>query len=90
LTAFFVGMMSLLHPVPKLIIWNPSASAPMGLYVVKRASILHVGNLVVVRPPEALAAFLETRGDLARGVPLLKHILLFQVRTAAGSAARSP
>jgi type IV secretory pathway protease TraF len=33
-----------------------------------------VGDLVVVRPPETLAAFLEARGYLARDVPLLKHI----------------
>jgi conjugative transfer signal peptidase TraF len=73
LAVLFVAMTSLLHPVPTLI-WNASASVPIGLYVVKRASILHVGELVVVRPPEALAAFLETRGYLATGVPLVKHI----------------
>jgi conjugative transfer signal peptidase TraF len=69
----FVGMTSLLHPVPKLI-WNASASVPIGLYAVKPTDSHHVGDLVVVRPPEALAAFLEMRGYLARGVPLLKHI----------------
>jgi len=73
LAVLFVGMTSLLHPVPTLI-WNASASVPIGLYVVKRASILHVGELVVVRPPEALATFIELRGYLAKGVPLLKHI----------------
>lgn len=73
LTVVFVGMTSLLHPVPKLI-WNASASVPMGLYAVKPTGVHHVGDLVIVRPPEALAAFLETRGYLARGVPLLKHI----------------
>jgi conjugative transfer signal peptidase TraF len=73
LVALFVGMTSLLHPVPKLI-WNVSASVPMGLYAVKPTGVHHVGDLVVVRPPEAIAAFLETRGYLARGVPLLKHI----------------
>jgi conjugative transfer signal peptidase TraF len=71
--AVFVGMTSLLHPVPKLI-WNASASVPIGLYAVKPISVHHIGDLVVVRPPEALAAFLDTRGYLARGVPLLKHI----------------
>jgi len=73
LAVVFVGMTSLLHPVPKLI-WNASASVPIGLYAVEPTSAHHVGDLVVVRPPEALAAFLETRGYLARGVPLLKHI----------------
>jgi conjugative transfer signal peptidase TraF len=69
----FVGMTSLLHPIPKLI-WNASASVPIGLYAVKPTSVHHVGDLVVVRPREALAVFLDTRGYLARGVPLLKHI----------------
>jgi conjugative transfer signal peptidase TraF len=73
LALVFVGMTSLLHPVPKLI-WNASASVPIGLYSVTPTNIHHVGDLVVVRPPEALAAFLGARGYLAKGVPLLKHI----------------
>src|SRR6266545_8222830 len=73
LAVLLVGMTPLLHPVPKLI-WNASASVPIGLYLVTPTNVHHVGDLVVVRPPEALAAFLETRGYLARGVPLLKHI----------------
>jgi conjugative transfer signal peptidase TraF len=68
-----VGMTSLLQPVPKLI-WNASASVPLGLYSVTPTNIHQVGDLVVVRPPEALATFLGTRGYLAKGVPLLKHI----------------
>jgi conjugative transfer signal peptidase TraF len=74
LAVVFVGITSLLHPVPKLI-WNASASVPIGLYTVKPTGAHHVGDLVVVRPPEPLAAFFETRGYLARGVPLLKHIV---------------
>ncbi len=46
-----------LQPAPKLI-WNASAQACLiGLYFVTPTSIHHVGDLVVVRPPEALAAF---------------------------------
>ena len=73
LAVVLVGMTSLIHPVPKLI-WNASASVPIGLYAVKPTGVHHVGDLVVVRPPAALAAFLETRGYLASSVPLLKHI----------------
>jgi conjugative transfer signal peptidase TraF len=73
LAVLFVGVTSALHPVPTLI-WNASASVPIGLYAVRPTSVHHVGDVVVVRPPEALEAFLETRGYLARGVPLLKHI----------------
>ena len=73
LAVLFVAMVALLPPAPKLI-WNASASVPIGLYSVRSANIHHVGDLVVVRPPRALAAFLDTRGYLARGVPLLKHV----------------
>ena len=73
LAVLFVGMASMLQPVPKLI-WNASASVPIGLYSVTPTNIHHAGDLVVVRPPEALAVFLDMRGYLARGVPLLKHI----------------
>jgi len=73
LAVLVVAMTALLPPVPKLI-WNASASVPIGLYFVGPTSIHHVGDLVVVRAPEALAALLYTRGYLAKGVPLLKHI----------------
>jgi len=62
-----------LHPVPRLI-WNASASVPIGLYAVKPEGALHFDNLVVVSPPEPLASFLADRGYLPKGVPLLKHI----------------
>ena len=73
LAVLVVAMTALLQPIPKLI-WNASASVPIGLYSVRPATIYHVGDLVVVRAPETLAAFLYTRGYLAKGVPLLKHI----------------
>lgn len=59
---------------PKLI-WNASASVPVGLYAVQPARTLHVTELVVVRPPEPLASFLAERGYLPKGVPLLKRVL---------------
>lgn len=80
LAVLFVGALEVLHPGPKLV-WNASASVPIGLYLVKLASSHHVGELVLVRPPEALAAFLDKRGYLATGVPLLKHILALPGQT---------
>lgn len=56
------------------IIWNASASVPLGLYVTVPADRMALGDLVLVRPPETLAAFLAERGYVARGVPLLKHV----------------
>jgi conjugative transfer signal peptidase TraF len=63
-----------IDPSPRLI-WNASASVPIGLYVVGPATRLEVDDLVVVRPPEDVAAFLADGGYLPRGVPLLKRIL---------------
>ena len=60
---------------PPLLIWNASASVPVGLYAVEPPIGLRVADLVVVRPPEPLAEFLADRAYLPRGVPLLKHIL---------------
>jgi len=77
---FSVGALALVRPVPKLI-WNASASAPIGFYLVTPAGGLHIGELVLVKPPEAVAGFLAQRGYLASGVPLLKHVLALPGQT---------
>jgi conjugative transfer signal peptidase TraF len=64
---------ALFHPAPRLI-WNASASVPIGLYAVHPAGTLRTGELLVVTPPEKLATFLDARRYLPKGVPLLKHI----------------
>jgi type IV secretory pathway protease TraF len=50
-TTLAVGLSAFLHPAPKLI-WNASASFPVGLYAVQPAGVLRVTELVVIRPPE--------------------------------------
>lgn len=67
-----VGRPFLSH-TPKLI-WNASASAPVGLYAVQTAADLGVTDLVAVDAPEPLARFLWEREYLPRGVPLMKRI----------------
>lgn len=64
---------ALWQPAPQLI-WNASASVPIGLYAVRPMNSLRQGELVVVRPPEAIAGLLDVRGYLPRGVPMLKRI----------------
>lgn len=63
------------------LIWNVSASAPVGLYSLAPAAKLHVTDLMVVRPPDPIASFLADRGYLPRGVPLLKRILALPAQT---------
>ena len=54
--ALSIGVAALFHPAPKLL-WNASASVPIGLYAVHRAGALHVGELLVVTPPNRSRAF---------------------------------
>lgn len=75
-----VGVSALFHPMPRLI-WNASASVPIGLYAVHPPRTLRIAELVVVRPPDALAMFLDQRRYLPRGVPMLKRILALPGQT---------
>jgi conjugative transfer signal peptidase TraF len=72
--ALLPALTSVFRPMPSLL-WNLSASVPVGLYAVRRALPLRVGELVVIMPPTPLAQFLAARHYLPLGVPLLKHIL---------------
>jgi len=75
-TGIGTGLVALTAVGPRtpLLIWNASASVPVGLYRVQPPRHLDVTDLVVVRPPDALAGFLAEGGYLPRGVPLLKRI----------------
>ena len=68
-----VVLPSVASPPPQLI-WNASASVPIGLYRVQPEPEPKVSDIVVVRPPEPLVGFLVDGGYLPRGVPLLKHV----------------
>jgi conjugative transfer signal peptidase TraF len=70
-----------IFPVSPKFIWNASASVPIGLYSVHAAGALYVTELVVVRPPEVLASFLDARRYLPKGVPMLKRILALPGQT---------
>lgn len=62
-------------PTPTKLIWNASASAPIGFYTVQPVDDLEVPDLVAVEAPEPLARFMAERGYIARGTPLLKRVL---------------
>ncbi|MEF2071046.1 S26 family signal peptidase [Consotaella aegiceratis] len=66
---------SLATPVAPKLLWNASASAPIGLYRIMPVSTLMTGDLVAAMPPEPLARFMADRSYLPRGVPLIKHVL---------------
>ncbi len=61
--------------LPKKLIWNASASVPIGLYAVLPPDGIKIADLAVVAPPEPVARFLEDGGYIPRGVPLMKRVL---------------
>jgi conjugative transfer signal peptidase TraF len=70
--AAFVAI-AITEPLPRLI-WNATASAPIGLYRIQPDRDPPTGALVAVTPPDRLAGWLSARGYLPEGVPLLKHV----------------
>lgn len=62
-------------PTSTKLIWNATASAPIGLYTVEPANAIEVPDLVAVLPPEPLASFMIARAYVGSGVPLLKRVL---------------
>ena len=59
---------------PLRIIYNASASVPIGWYAVGEPAPVYVGDLVVARPPVRAETLLVARGYLAAGVPILKFV----------------
>ena len=80
-----LGVVSLVTPArlrpPPILLWNVSASVPVGLYSLESTDRRYLFELVAVLPPEPLASFLATGNYLPRGVPMLKHILALPGQT---------
>ena len=74
-----------LTPMPIKLIWNASASAPIGFYTIDFAGPFEVTDLVAVDAPEPLASFLAERGYLPKGVPLLKRVRAVSGQTVCRS-----
>jgi conjugative transfer signal peptidase TraF len=62
-------------PIPVRLVWNASASAPIGLYGIETTRHLAVTDLVAAMPPKPLADFLVERGYIGRDVPLMKRVM---------------
>jgi conjugative transfer signal peptidase TraF len=61
------------HPRAQ-VLWNASASAPLGLYRLHVPGRLGRGDLVVFTPDPQWSDYMSARGYIAADVPLLKRI----------------
>ena len=73
LAVLLVAVLACIPVTPRLI-WNASASVPVGLYALHPRRHPNVGDLVAVRPPEPLARFLAERHYLPLDTPMMKRI----------------
>jgi len=67
-----VGFGAALHRMP-ILVWNASASVPIGLYRVISGAPKR-DDFVLVRTPDSVKMLADERGYLPVGVPLVKHI----------------
>ena len=68
-----IGLALLGRPAP-LLIYNASASAPIGLYRVLPADPIRRGDLVLARTPVSVRSLAAERGYLPETVPLVKRV----------------
>ena len=67
-----VGFSAIARPQPHLV-WNASASAPIGLYRVVSGAPER-GDFILVRLPKSIEKLAAIRGYLPAGVPLIKRV----------------
>ena len=65
---------SILWKAPVLLVWNASASAPIGLYRVHGGDTIGRGDMVVAWTPEPARSLAARRHYLPANVPLLKRV----------------
>jgi len=68
-----LAAVTLLKPTPRLV-WNASASAPMGLYWIDPAASPKLGDLLAVQAPEEISRLMDMRGYLPANALLLKRV----------------
>lgn len=71
-------------PGAPVVVFNATASAPIGFYRVDRTAPA-VGDRVVVWPPAELAQWMALRGYLPRHVPLIKPLAALGGQRVCGS-----
>lgn len=62
-----------IRPAPRMV-WNASASAPIGLWRVDPHARFHSGDMVLARTPDSVRPLAAARHYIPANVPLLKRI----------------
>lgn len=84
LAALGLAALSLGPSVPSFV-WNASASAPLGLYLVEQTTALGKGDLVLAWAPKSARQMAAERGYLPESVPLTKRIVAVSGDTVCGN-----
>ena len=79
---------TIVHPPGPHLLWNASASAPIGLYLITPGAPLEVGDMVAARAPEGARQLAAMRGYLPSGVTLVKRVAAAQGSQVCASQAR--
>lgn len=66
---------TLAWPPRPLLVWNASASSPIGLYLVGSAQGVRPGDTVIAWPPDRARALGAERHYLPRNVPMVKRVV---------------
>lgn len=81
-----LGLTIAFPPRPRLL-WNASASAPIGLYRISAGAAPAPGDLVVAWLPEPARGLAAARRYLPRNVPALKHVAAVTGKRVCGIGA---
>jgi conjugative transfer signal peptidase TraF len=68
-----VGLTMAFPPAPRLV-WNASASAPIGLYAVSLGAAVDPGDMVIARVPDPWRTLAARRRYIPANVPLVKKV----------------
>jgi conjugative transfer signal peptidase TraF len=74
LLAFWAVLLNIVFPPAPRLVWNASASAPIGLYRVSPGTRLATGDMVIAWLPKRFRHVAATRRYLPENVPLVKRI----------------
>lgn len=78
-----LGLTIVRPPLPRLV-WNASASAPIGLYAVSPGTSAGRGDMVIAWPPASARQLAAHRRYLPANVPLVKRVVAVAGDTICG------